>query len=200
MFIRKIAQVSAFTGTVAISLLASAASSQALMPVKGEVKYVPMESIHYDFGSKSMSGYFVDQAASCVVTLMVYEKGDPGRGPSNHGDPRSACAQSGADGWRRQRRRAIPQLHLRRGSDGAGRRQQRKREACRASKTELAKGRQPIVEDLTFRARRWGRCGAALGDVARTCPAHVRERRMVPGGPRCRGRSGEARRTKKAAR
>jgi hypothetical protein len=31
----------------------------------------------YDFGSKSMSGYFVDQAASCVVTLMVYEKGDP---------------------------------------------------------------------------------------------------------------------------
>ena len=24
-----------------------------------------------------MSGYFVDQAASCGVTLMVYEKGDP---------------------------------------------------------------------------------------------------------------------------
>ena len=82
MFIRKLAQVSAFTGTVAISLLASAASSQALMPVKSEVKYVPMESIRYDFDSKSMSGYFVDQAASCVVTLMVYEKSDPDSAPS----------------------------------------------------------------------------------------------------------------------
>ena len=67
----------AFTGTVAISLWALAASSQVAAPVKGGVKYVPMESIRYDFGSKSMSGYFVDQAASCVVTLMVYEKGDP---------------------------------------------------------------------------------------------------------------------------
>jgi hypothetical protein len=75
--IRTIGQASVFAGTVAISLWASAASSQAAAPVKGEVKYVPMESISYDFGSKSMSGYFVDQAASCVVTLMVYEKGDP---------------------------------------------------------------------------------------------------------------------------
>jgi hypothetical protein len=83
VFIRTIAQVSAFTGTVAISLLASAASSQALMPVKGEASYAPMESIRYDFGSKSMSGYFVDQAASCVVMLMVYEKGDPDAAPSS---------------------------------------------------------------------------------------------------------------------
>jgi hypothetical protein len=75
--ISTIGQASVFAGTVAISLWASAASSQAAAPVKGEVKYVPMESISYDFGSKSMSGYFVDQAASCVVTLMVYEKGDP---------------------------------------------------------------------------------------------------------------------------
>jgi hypothetical protein len=77
MFIRKIAQASAFAGTVAISLLASAASSQALTPVKGEATYAPIESIRYDFGSKSMSGYFVEQAASCVVMLMGSEKGDP---------------------------------------------------------------------------------------------------------------------------
>ena len=82
MFLRKITQMFAFTGTVAISLWASAASSQVAAPVKGGVKYVPMESIRYDFGSKSMSGYFVDQAASCVVTLMVYEKGDPDAAPS----------------------------------------------------------------------------------------------------------------------
>jgi hypothetical protein len=54
-----------------------------------------MESIRYDFGSKSMSGYFVDQAASCGVTLMVYGKGRSRRGPFNHGDPRSARTHPG---------------------------------------------------------------------------------------------------------
>jgi hypothetical protein len=43
--ISTIGQASVFAGTVAISLWASAASSQAAAPVKGEVKYVPMESI-----------------------------------------------------------------------------------------------------------------------------------------------------------
>ena len=82
MFIRRFAQASAFAGTVAISLLASAASSQALKPVKGEAKYAPIESIRYDFGSKSMSGYFVEQAARCFVMLMVYEKSDQDTVPS----------------------------------------------------------------------------------------------------------------------
>jgi hypothetical protein len=42
-----------------------------------EVKYRPIDSIRYDFGSKSTSGYFVEQAKKCVVMLMVYEKPDP---------------------------------------------------------------------------------------------------------------------------
>ena len=73
MLIGKIAQASAFAGTVALSLWASAASAQS-QSVKSEAKYAPIQSIRYDFGSKSMSGYFVDQAAKCVVMLMVSEK------------------------------------------------------------------------------------------------------------------------------
>ncbi len=76
MFVHKIAQASALVGTVAISLWASAASAQS-QSAKSEVKYAPIQSVRYDFGSKSMSGYFVDQAAKCVVTLMVFEKRDP---------------------------------------------------------------------------------------------------------------------------
>jgi hypothetical protein len=76
MFVRKIARASAFAGTVAIALWASAASSQSQAPVK-QAKYAPIESIRYDFGSKSMSGYFTEQAQKCLVTLMVSEKADP---------------------------------------------------------------------------------------------------------------------------
>jgi hypothetical protein len=82
MFIRKMARASAFAGTVGISLWASAASSQTQAPVKDEAKYAPIQSIRYDFGSKSMSGYFVQKAAKCVVMLMVSEKGDPDTAPS----------------------------------------------------------------------------------------------------------------------
>jgi hypothetical protein len=83
MLIGKIAQASAFAGTVALSLLTSAAFGQSQAPVKGEAKYAPIQSVRYDFGSKSMSGYFVDQAKRCVVMLMVTEKGDPDAAPSS---------------------------------------------------------------------------------------------------------------------
>ena len=82
MLIRKLAQAFAFAGTVALGLLASAASAQA-QSVKSEAKYAPIQSIRYDFGSKSMSGYFVDQTAKCVVMLMVSEKPDPDAASSN---------------------------------------------------------------------------------------------------------------------
>jgi hypothetical protein len=83
MLIGKIARASTFAGTVALSLLTSAASGQSQAPVKGEAKYAPIQSVRYDFGSKSMSGYFVDQAKRCVVMLMVTEKGDPDAAPSS---------------------------------------------------------------------------------------------------------------------
>ena len=77
MFIRKIACASAFAGAFLVSLSASAASAQSQTPIKSEAMYAPTASISYDFGSKSMSGYFVDQAARCVIMLMVSEKRDP---------------------------------------------------------------------------------------------------------------------------
>ena len=82
MHIGKIAQASAFAGTVAISLWASVACAQS-QSVGTEARYAPIQSISYDFGSKSMSGYFLGQSAKCVVTLMVYEKSDPESAPSS---------------------------------------------------------------------------------------------------------------------
>jgi hypothetical protein len=72
-----VARASAFAGAVMIGLLASAASSQPPATPMDEAKYRPIDSIRYDFGSKSANGYFVEQAKKCVVTLMVYEKPDP---------------------------------------------------------------------------------------------------------------------------
>jgi hypothetical protein len=77
MFIRKIAHASALAGMGVVSLWASAASSQPRAPIEGKATYAPIETIRYDFGLKSMSGYFVDRAARCVVMLMVSEKSDP---------------------------------------------------------------------------------------------------------------------------
>ena len=82
MVIRKFAYASAFAATVGVSLCASSASGQSPAPARGEAKYAPVQSISYDFGSKSMSGYFVRRAAKCVVTLMVSEKVDLDAVPS----------------------------------------------------------------------------------------------------------------------
>jgi hypothetical protein len=79
MFFRKVPRTSAFVGTIAVSLWAwlPAASGESRSPAEDKIVYVPIQSIGYDFGSKSMRGYFVEQAATCVVTLMVFEKSDP---------------------------------------------------------------------------------------------------------------------------
>ena len=77
MFISKIAYATAIAGTIAAGLCAPAAAGQTQAQVKDEATYAPIQSIRYDFGSKSMSGYFVGEAARCVVMLMVSEKGDP---------------------------------------------------------------------------------------------------------------------------
>ena len=48
-----------------------------MTPVEDQGRYLPIQSISYEFGSKSMSGYFVEQNATCLVTLMIVEKVDP---------------------------------------------------------------------------------------------------------------------------
>ena len=77
--LRKPISVSIFAGTVAASLwaLAPAASGGSLGPTEGQTQYLPIQSISYEFGSKFMSGYFVQEAATCSVALMIIEKIDP---------------------------------------------------------------------------------------------------------------------------
>jgi hypothetical protein len=79
MLLRKLSSIAAFAGTIAVSLWIAipAALSGSPPPVEDQARYWPIQSISYEFGSKSMSGYFVKQAAICRVTLMISEKGDP---------------------------------------------------------------------------------------------------------------------------
>lgn len=39
--------------------------------------YSPLKSISYEFGSKFMSGYFVEESGRCFITLMIIEKSKP---------------------------------------------------------------------------------------------------------------------------
>jgi hypothetical protein len=83
MFPIRIPRVLAFVGMIATCLWAWAPAASAGSPsaVEDKAVYAPIESIRYDFGSKSMSGYFVEQAGACHVMLMVYETTDPDKSP-----------------------------------------------------------------------------------------------------------------------
>jgi hypothetical protein len=69
---------SAFAATIAVSLWAwiPAASSAPPAAPEGQTRYLPIQSISYEFGSKSMSGYFVQRAETRIVTVMIAEKDD----------------------------------------------------------------------------------------------------------------------------
>ena len=75
----KLLKISLFAGTIAAGLGACIPTASSKPPLGGEGRatYVPIESIRYDLGSKSMSGYFVEHAATCRVTLMIIERSDP---------------------------------------------------------------------------------------------------------------------------
>jgi hypothetical protein len=75
----KLLNISLFAGMIAGSLWAwiPAASSGPPLRVEDRTTYVPIQSISYDFGSKSMRGYFVEDVATCRVTLMIIERSDP---------------------------------------------------------------------------------------------------------------------------
>lgn len=63
-------------GMMAASLCAwvPVASSGSLALIDGQTRYLPIQSISYEFGSKNMSGYFIQQGITCFVALMVIEK------------------------------------------------------------------------------------------------------------------------------
>ena len=79
MLSRKLPGISAFVGTIAVSLWAWAPAARSVPPSPADdtAQYAPIQSISHDFGSKSISGYFVQRAGACFLTLMVFEKGDP---------------------------------------------------------------------------------------------------------------------------
>jgi hypothetical protein len=83
----RIPRILAFGGTLAACLWASApgASAGSASAVEDEAVFAPIESIRYDFGSKSMSGYFIEQASFCHVMLMVSEATDPEKSPAPSG-------------------------------------------------------------------------------------------------------------------
>jgi len=72
---RKPPGVSAFAATIAVSLWAWIPAASAASD--GQARYLPIQSISYEFGSKSLSGYFVQRAETCIVTLMIAEKDSP---------------------------------------------------------------------------------------------------------------------------
>ena len=76
---RKLLGISAFAGTIAVSLWTwmPAAWSGPQSLADDTAQYAPIQSISQDFGSKSVRGYFVQRAGACLVTLMVSERSDP---------------------------------------------------------------------------------------------------------------------------
>ena len=71
--------ISAFAAAAAASFCLSGPAISGGFPLEkeGDVLYRPIQSISYTFGSKAMSGYFVQQNSVCFVTLMIIERSDP---------------------------------------------------------------------------------------------------------------------------
>ena len=82
MLSRTLPLVSVFAGTIAMSLWVGVPAAAGGPPDVDGARYVPIQSISYEFGSKSMSGYFVQQSATCIVTLMISDKNDPAASPA----------------------------------------------------------------------------------------------------------------------
>jgi hypothetical protein len=77
--LRELSAIAAAAGVVAVWLETGAMGDSNGLPslLESQARYGPIQSITYEFGSKLMTGYFVEQSGACVVTLMVIEKTDP---------------------------------------------------------------------------------------------------------------------------
>jgi hypothetical protein len=78
MFSKTTLVVSALAAAIVASFWSSdsAVSGESRLQEEGDV-YRPIQSISYEFGSKAMSGYFVQRNSVCAVTMMIVEKTDP---------------------------------------------------------------------------------------------------------------------------
>jgi hypothetical protein len=70
---------SALAAVIAASFCASGPAKSGEFPSEkgGDARYQPIQNISYMFGSKAISGYFVERNSVCLVTLMVIERRDP---------------------------------------------------------------------------------------------------------------------------
>jgi len=77
--LRNLTSIATVAGTMTLGLwgLVPPASSGSPKSVEFQALYRPVQSITYELGSKLMTGYFTEQGAACVVTLMIIEKSDP---------------------------------------------------------------------------------------------------------------------------
>lgn len=65
-----------------IGLGASLPPASTRAPAADKAEYLPVQKIRYDFGSKTLSGYFMRQDAACALSVMVAEKADADVTPS----------------------------------------------------------------------------------------------------------------------
>jgi len=78
MLFRRRNNISAYAATIIASLWIWVPAASGGSPSLDEgARYYPIQSISYEFGSKVMRGYFVEESAICILTLMVTEKSDP---------------------------------------------------------------------------------------------------------------------------
>jgi hypothetical protein len=77
MMSRKLVGFMPIAGMIATALLASAPAASGGPPIDGEARFRPIQSISYEFGSKFMSGFFLQQSGTCLVYVMITERIDP---------------------------------------------------------------------------------------------------------------------------
>lgn len=79
MSFRKLFNISAFAGMAAAGLIGwtVAASGGSPEPAERQTWFLPLQGISHEFGSKFMSGYFVEQEGHCFVNIMIIERIDP---------------------------------------------------------------------------------------------------------------------------
>jgi hypothetical protein len=56
------------------ALTGFAVAGESAVPNEGNARYLPIQTISYQFGSKAMRGYFVQQGSVCVVTVTISER------------------------------------------------------------------------------------------------------------------------------
>jgi len=79
---RRLPRVATVAGAVAAGLWIWVPATAGGSPADAaEASYKPIQSISYQFGSKSTSGYFAQQDGACFIVLMISENSEPGALP-----------------------------------------------------------------------------------------------------------------------